>query len=124
MANKLKTGNIMIAIKAIKKSDGSMINDWQKTVNEIMNHLFLKENEAIVGDRLPTAEAGITELANKRIYKYTKAQQSPRSKLGINLGIKIEIYQKISDITASLLIQIINDCFKRGYFLNNIRKQN
>jgi len=31
-------------------------------------------------------------------------------------GIKTEIYQKTSDITASLLSQIINDCFKKGYF--------
>jgi len=59
---------------AIKKADGSMINDWQKTANEIMNHLFLKEDEAIVDDRLLIAEAGVTELANKRIYKNTKAQ--------------------------------------------------
>jgi len=31
-------------------------------------------------------------------------------------GIKDKIYQKTSDIMAPLLIQIINDYFKRGYF--------
>jgi len=36
--------------------------------------------------------------------------------------MKVEIYQKASDITAPLLTQIINDCFKKKYFLAQHKK--
>jgi hypothetical protein len=71
-----------------------------KTANEIMNNLFLKENEAIVNDKLPTAEADATELNKIEEYiKTLKPNKTPSSN-----RFKTKIYQKTSDISASLLI--------------------
>jgi len=45
----------------------------------------------------------------------------PNKELGPD-GIKAEIYQKISDITAPFPTQIINDCFKQGHFPTQHKK--
>jgi hypothetical protein len=37
-------------------------------------------------------------------------------------GIKAEIYQKTFDITAPFLTQIINHCFRKGYFPTQHKK--
>jgi hypothetical protein len=109
VANKLKTGNIM---STIKKADGSMTEGWQETANEIIKCLFLKDDEALKGDRLSTEEEDIVEVSEIREYIHAlKPNKAPGPD-----GIKAEIYQKISDITAPFLTQIINDCFRKRYF--------
>ncbi|KAH0950376.1 hypothetical protein HN011_009114, partial [Eciton burchellii] len=116
IANKLKTGNIM---STIKKADGSMIAGWQKTANEVIKSLFLKDYEALEGDRLPIEKEDSVELSEIREYIHTLKP----NKSGPD-GIKAEIYQKIysADIIALFLTQIINDCFKKGYFLTQHKK--
>jgi hypothetical protein len=106
VANELKTGNIM---SSIKKADGSMTAGWQETADEIIKSLFLKDDEASVDDRLPIEEEDTVEMSEIR--EYMKPNKAPGSD-----GIKAEIYQKTFDITAPFLTQIINDCFKKGYF--------
>jgi len=106
VANKLKTGNIM---SIIKKVDGIITTDWHETANEIIKGLFLEDNEMIVGDRLSITKESAVEI--KRYIDSLKPNKAPGPD-----GIKAEIYQKTSDITVLLLIQIINDCFKKGYF--------
>jgi len=114
VANKLKTGNIM---SIIKKADGSMSTGLQETAKEIIKCLFLKDDEALEGDRLFTEEEDVVEVSEIREYIHTLKP----NKVGIN-GIKAEIYEKTSDITAPFLIQIINDCFKKGYFPTQHKK--
>jgi len=114
VANKLKTGNIM---STIKKADGSMTEDWQETANEI-KCLFLKDDEALKRDRLSTEEEDVVEVSEIREYIHAlKPNKAP----GLD-GIKAEIYQKTSDITAPFPTQIINDCFRKGYFPTQHKK--
>jgi hypothetical protein len=117
VANKLKTGNIM---STIKKADGSMPTaGWQETANEIMKCLFLKDDEALEGDRLSTEEEDVVEVNEIREYIHTlKPNKAPGPD-----GIKVEVYKKTSDITAPFLTQKINDCFERNISLHNTRKQ-
>jgi hypothetical protein len=115
VANKLKTGNIMFIIK---KTDGSMTAGWQETANEIIKCLFLKDDEALEEDRLSTEEEDVVEVSEIKEYIHTlKANKAPSPD-----GIKTEIYQKTSDITAPFLIQIINDCFRKEYFPTQHKK--
>jgi hypothetical protein len=114
VANKLKTGNII----SIKKADGSITAGWQEIANEIIKCLFLKDDEALEGDRLSTEEEDVVEVSEIREYIHTlKPNKSPGPD-----GIKAKIYQKTSDITAPFLTQIINDCFRKGYFPTQHKK--
>jgi len=47
-------------------------NNWNETADEITTALFLKEDEAVLGDKLPTTEAGTRAKWNKEIYKNAK----------------------------------------------------
>jgi len=88
----------------IKKADETMTTDWQETADEIIKGLFLEDNEAVVGDRLLSRRKCIVIHKIKRHIDSLKPRKAPGPD-----GIKAEIYQKTSDITAPLLIQIIND---------------
>jgi len=107
VADKLKTGNFMFTVK---KANGSMTNNWQETADEIMNGLFLKEDEAMIGDR-PTTVGAVELNEIKEYIKRTRANKLPGPE-----RIKAEIRQKSSDITALLLTEIINNCFKKRCF--------
>jgi hypothetical protein len=103
-------------MSTIKKADGSMTAGWQETANEIIKCLFLKDYEALEGDRLSTEEEDV-EVSEIREYIHTlKPNKAPGPD-----GIKAEIYQKTSDITAPFLTQIIND-FRKGYFPTQHKK--
>jgi hypothetical protein len=70
------------------------------------------------GNRLSTEEKDAVDVSEIREYIHTlKPNKAPGSD-----GIKAEIYQKTSDITAPFLTQIINDCFKKGYFPTQHKK--
>jgi hypothetical protein len=98
-------------MSTIKKADGFMTADWQETADEIIKSLFLKDNEASVDDRLPIEEKDTMEVSEIREYIHAlKPNKACPDRT------KAEIYQKTSDITAPFLTQIINDCFKKGYF--------
>ncbi|KAH0951452.1 hypothetical protein HN011_011264 [Eciton burchellii] len=114
VANKLKTGNII----SIKKADGSMTAGWQEIANEIIKCLFLKDDEALEGDRLSTEEEDVVEVSEIREYIHTLKPNKPPGPD----GIKAKIYQKTSDITAPFLTQIINDCFRKRYFPTQHKK--
>jgi hypothetical protein len=68
---------------------------WQETADEIIRSLSLDDNEA---DRLPTARECPRVRRNKRTYIKTLRLNKPLSPD----GIKAEIYQESSDITAPL----------------------
>ncbi|KAH0945140.1 hypothetical protein HN011_003378 [Eciton burchellii] len=102
----------------IKKADRSMTAGRPETANEIIKCLFLKDDEALKGDRLSTEEEDVIEVSEIKEYIHAlKPNKAPGSD-----GIKAEIYQKTSDITEPFLIQIINDCFRKGYFPKQHKK--
>jgi len=73
VANKLKTGNIMFSIK---KANETMTTDWQETADEIIKGLFLKDNEAVVGDRLLSGRKCI-EIQDKETHRFIKTKENP-----------------------------------------------
>jgi hypothetical protein len=101
-----------------KKADGSMTAGWQETANEIIKCLFLKDNKALEGARLPLEEEDVVEMNEIKEYIHTlKPNKAPGPD-----RIKAEIYQRTSDITAPFLTQIINDCYRKGYFPTQHKK--
>jgi hypothetical protein len=74
------------------------------------------------GDRLSTEEEDVVEVSEIREYIHTLKPNKAPNKAPDPDGIKAEIYQKTSDITAPLLIQIINDYFRKGYFFTQHKK--
>jgi len=110
MANKLKIDNIM---STVKKADRCMTIRWQEIANEIIKGIFLKDNEMVVCDNyvLIAEESAIRLNEIEGYIKILKPNKPPGPD-----GIKAEIYQGTSDITALFLIQIIKDFSERGYF--------
>jgi hypothetical protein len=62
-ANKLKTSNIMSTIK-----NGCITIGWE-TIDEIIRSLFVKNNDAVVGDRLLTVGENAVIRRNKGTMK-------------------------------------------------------
>jgi len=76
-----------------------------------MKSLFLEDDE-VVDDRLSIQKKNTVKVHEiKRYIDTLKSNKVPGSD-----GIKAEIYQKTSDITALLLTQIVKDYLKKGYF--------
>jgi hypothetical protein len=57
-------------MSTIKKADGSMTAGWQETANKIIKCLFLKDDEALEGDRLSIEEEDVVEVSEIREYIY------------------------------------------------------
>jgi len=108
VANKLKTGNIM---STIKKADGTMTTDW-RNCGRNNKRLISRGQRGGNGRQTAYKEESAVEIHEiKRHIETLKPKKAPGPD-----GIKAEIYQKTFNITAPLLTQIINDCFKKGYF--------
>jgi len=70
------------------------------------------------GGRLCTEEEDVVDVSEIREYIHAlKPNKAPGPD-----GIKAEIYQKTSDITAPFLTQIITDCFKQRHFPTQHKK--
>jgi len=83
---------------------------WQEIADEIIKSLFLKDNEAIVGDRLLTAEENAIELDEIRRYIKTLRLNKASS------SDEIKKYIRKPLLYNGTVSEIINDCFQREYF--------
>jgi len=105
-------------MSTIKKTDRSITAGWQESANEMIKCLFLENDEALEGSRLCTKEEDVVEVSEIREYIHAL---KPNKALDPD-GVRAKIYQKTSDMTALFLTQVINDCFKNGYFLTQHKK--
>jgi hypothetical protein len=71
-------------MSTIKKADGSITAGWQETAKEIIKCLFLKDDEALEGNRLSTKEEDVLEVSEIREYIHTlKPNKAPgRDQMG------------------------------------------